>query len=580
MCGITGIWRLDGAAADPEPVRRMAAALAHRGPEGLTEAGTGPVRFAHRELSFVAGQQPLQFGPVLLCFNGEIYNFVELRRQLQLPEASEARLIAELYVRFGEQFPRHLEGMFAIALWDASRQRLLLARDPFGIKPLHYTLTSRQLAFASELKGLLADPQFKSRLSLLALDQYCSYGTVLEPACIFEGVHKVEPGTVHVVEAGGTVSSVPFAEFGGEPGDPEQVWTELQTSVRRCLRTPEPLAVWLSGGLDSSSVAFAVAQASGGVRTISAGFELPDWDERPLSSKIAAALGAEHHEVVIRESEARSALESLSAGLDEPLADCSALACFLLARESRTLVKGVLTGDGGDELFGGYPWHQARGRYAGCARPFLAHLGWSLFSEAEKEQLYRDPLRNRSFPLVLPLDENYLRGCSGLEASLHIDQRTVLLSRLLVKVDRTTMLHGLEARLPFLNCGVAQAARALPEPWKHNKRALRVHLERALPAEVLSAPKRGFGLPVGVWLWKPGPLRELLNEVVLSDESMLWQWFRPEFARSLLRDHDRTLRQGSRLWALLVFELWLRAFGKRAVQAGTTSRTNPCPNSS
>jgi asparagine synthase (glutamine-hydrolysing) len=347
----------------------------------------------------------------------------------------------------------------------------------------------------------------------------------------------------------------------------EWVVSELRGQVALTLRGPTPMGVWLSGGVDSSALAAMVVEIQGGASTFSASFERPEWDESPYSRMVADHLGTDHHELKILESDALGGLEGLTAILDEPLADSSALACYLLAAYTRQHVKGILCGDGGDELFGGYPWHSGARPYSGNLRPFLDHGGWSIYSGEQRLELYREDLQtelsHRESWRALRLDESYLKRCAGPEAALYIDQRTYLRSDLLVKIDRTTMMHGLEARIPMLNHPFARRVNSFPQGSRlagGPKGLLKLAMQPFLPAPIFNRSKQGFGIPLGLWIWKPGPLRTFVHELLLDPACHLWEYFEAAYVERLLKKHDELPSHGHHLWSLTVLELWLRNF--------------------
>ena len=579
----------------------MRAAIAHRGPdEGSTDA-YGRCVLGHQRLKVIdleTGYQPVanESGDVVAVFNGEIYNFAALREELhghELRGTGDTPVLPHLYEESGAEFVRRLHGMFALALWDAGRERLVLARDRLGKKPLLYTrLTDGTFAFASELKALLRLPAVSREIDLDAVDAYLALQYVPGDRTALHGIRKVPPGHVLVVEGESERLERYWEPAPAEPSASEEEWLErvraaVGDAVRKRLVADVPLGALLSGGIDSSIVVALMAQASTKpVRTFTVGFADERYDERAYARTVAERYGTVHEELEIVEDVA-GALPRLAAAYDEPLGDEAAFPTFLIAEQARRHVTVALAGDGGDEAFAGYERYIAHGlaqRVPGLAAR-TGSTALRLAPSARREPrsaLYRaarfldvaaTPARDRYarlmevFPLALrrelwldPRQAAALRleprgpGIAGLQL---IDMATYLPGDLLLKADIASMAHSLELRSPFLDHEVVELGLALPDRLKTHGREGKVALRRAfadqLPPQVAERGKTGFGVPLGRWF--RGDLRELARGVLASDRS----WFRAETVTRLLDEHESgRADHGHRLWCLLMLELWVR----------------------
>jgi asparagine synthase (glutamine-hydrolysing) len=621
MCGITGYAALDPSRLpDRAAVQAMLAAVAHRGPDDEGVYTAPGVVLGHRRLSIIdvaGGHQPL-FGATdqtaIIC-NGEIYNYRELKRELEarghrFRTASDTEVAAHAYDAWGLPFLERLDGMFALALWDGARRRLILARDAMGEKPLYWALAGGLLIFGSEMTAVIAHPAVPREIDPLALSEYLALEYVPAPRSILYGVSKLEPGRFLVLENGRVdvksywrldarvpETKMPYPEAVAE------LRSRLQSAVRSRLVSDVPLGIFLSGGIDSSTIA-ALAAKEGALETFSIGFDEASFDESSFARQVARHIGSRHHERIVRGSEMPELVPALGRVLDEPLGDASILPTAALSRFAREHVTVALGGDGGDELFAGYPMHQAhrvahRMRWvppalhrvvdAAAARlpvshrnfatgfrirsflrgskspaPFNHALWMSSFSPAEQRALLAPDVLHAAANADHALDafENawvLSQHAPPLARAGHLDAVTYLPNDILMKVDRASMAVALEVRAPFLARTVVDFAFALPDAFRMRgltgKRILRDAVRDLLPASVLSRPKKGFGMPVAAWL--NGPLRSLADEML--DEQRLKQadWFRPETVQRMLRDH-REGRADNRkpLWTLLVFELW------------------------
>ena len=600
VCGIAGLYSPTGT-PNPELVDAMRAALVHRGPdEGSTDA-FGRCVLGHQRLRVIdleTGYQPVanESGDVVAVFNGEIYNFVVLREELRGHEirgTGDTPVLPHLYEEDGAAFVRRLHGMFALALWDAGRDRLVLARDRLGKKPLVWTrLPDRTIAFASELKALLRIPEVARDVDLTAIDEYLAFQYIPGERTGIAGIHRLLPGHTLVAQAD-SITVEPYwraeatVEASSEEEWLERVRTTVAGAVRERLRSDVPLGALLSGGIDSSVVVALMAQSvSGPVRTFTVGFGDARYDERRYARAVAGRYGTVHEELAVEEDVAQT-LRRLAATYDEPLGDEAAFPTFLICEQARRHVTVALTGDGGDESFAGYERYVAHelARRVPRAAGRLAAGALRLVPGARREP--RSPLFRAArlldvasrpqnlaytslmevFPLELRrrlwADDRLGRphvlaparpGITGLQL---LDLDTYLPGDLLPKSDLASMAHSLELRSPLLDHRVVELGLSLPDSLKTRGRVGKVALRRAfateLPTEVARRGKTGFGVPLGRWFRQD--LRELSREVLLSDRG----WFRTAEVTRLLDEHERShTDHGHRLWCLLMLELWLR----------------------
>jgi asparagine synthase (glutamine-hydrolysing) len=600
VCGIAGLYS-PGGAPNPELVDAMRAALVHRGPdEGSTDL-FGRCVLGHQRLKIIdleTGYQPVtnETGDVVAVFNGEAYNFRTLRDELRAHDVrgtGDTAVIPHLYEESGPRFVERLHGMFALALWDAGRGRLVLARDRLGKKPLLWTrLPDGTLAFASELKALLRLPDLSRDVDLEAIDAYLALQYVPGDRTALRGIHKLPPGHVLVAE-GDTERIEPYWQL--EPAEPstrEEEWLErvrraVSDAVRKRLVADVPLGALLSGGIDSSIVVALMAEASSRpVRTFTVGFAEARYDERAYARAVAERYATVHEELAIEEDVAAT-LPRLAAAYDEPLGDEAAFPTFLIAEQARRHVTVALAGDGGDESFAGYERYIAHGLAArvpaAAARAGAAAL--RLVPAARREP--RSPLfrtarfldvaaadgRERYarlmevFPLQLRRslwsDPAYARGVElepprpGIAGLQLLDVSTYLPGDILLKADIASMAHSLELRSPFLDHEVVALGLALPDSLKTRGHEGKVALRRAfaadLPAQVAGRGKTGFGVPLGRWF--RADLREAARELLATDRG----WFRMDAVTRLLDEHESgRADHGHRLWCLLMLELWVR----------------------
>jgi asparagine synthase (glutamine-hydrolysing) len=624
MCGIVGkVNRRDDVPVDRDVVERMCIALEHRGPDsrGLFvdgEVGLGIQRL--RVVDLVTGDQPIhnEDGSIVVVLNGEIYNFGELREQLsrrghRLSTQGDTEVIVHLYEEYGVDCVRHLHGMFAFALWDAQRRQLLLARDRIGKKPLFYAFRDGSLTFASELRALIEDPTVPRDVDPAAIDRYLTYGYVPTPHCVFGAARKLPPAHTLVLSDGHIrVERYWRLDYSNKVTvkDPRELHGPIRDAIRAATRrrlvADVPLGAFLSGGIDSSAVVAAMAEASTGpVKTFSIGFESEQFNELPHARRVAEQFATEHHEFVVR-PDAIGIVPRIVRQYGEPFADASAIPSFYLAEVTRRHVTVALNGDGGDESFGGYtryvanrlasrldvlplPLRQAAAA-AGRRLPGGEVTSWSSkarrlttglvlppadrygryvswFDQDQRAALYTDEFatvaRRSNAPQTIAGPWQNASGDDVLDVMLEVDATTYLPDDLITKIDIATMAHALEARSPLLDHELMEFAASLPADLKvrggQKKWILREALRGWLPHEVLDRPKQGFSVPVGEWF--RGELRDQVHEVLLDPGSLSRGYFRAEAVRSLLHRHGTgAADESKRLWSLYMLELWHREF--------------------
>jgi len=629
MCGITGWANLDSRTPPPEGGRELLHAMCermmHRGPdaEGLM-VSTG-VALGMRRLAIIdllTGEQPAynEDQSIAVVLNGEIYNYRELREDLEkrghsFRSASDTEVLPHLYEEYGKDMLTHLNGMFAFALWDARRRRLFIARDRFGEKPLYWGIFDNTLLFASEPKVLLAHPAVRPKLNLQALRQYLSFDYVPAPLSIYEGINKLtaahsltlEDGRVEV-ERYWTLSYRKPEHIPSEREAAEHLRELLADSVRMRLVSDVPLGVLLSGGLDSSTVtALAVLASSETVRTFSISFAEASFDESLYARAVAKHLGTDHHEERFSADLAANLVSEIGAWMDEPTSDPSLLPTYLLSRFTRKHVTVALGGDGGDELFAGYPMYLGH-RFADIyrrvprslrrifvepavrmlpvktknlsfdyrARRFVSsadqdpivrhHMWFGSFTSAEQQELLSDAVKQRSDGDVYRQARQLAEECDAedmIERMQNLDTQLYLAEDILTKVDRASMAVSLEVRAPFLDPRVAEYAASLPRNYKLRGRKSKYILKRAvddlLPSFVARRGKKGFGIPVAEWLKKK--LKPLARDLLSAERVRRAGVFDPKYVTRLLDEHEKGLANHRKpLWTLLMFELWHESF--------------------
>jgi asparagine synthase (glutamine-hydrolysing) len=628
MCGITGIMQFkDGARVEPETLRQMCAAMVHRGPddEGIYTAGS--VGLGMRRLSIVdlaTGHQPLsnEDGTVWIVFNGEIYNHAALREKLQslghqYRTQSDTETIVHLYEEYGPDCVQHLRGMFAFAIWDARRQRLFIARDRLGIKPLYYHLTSQQIVFGSEIKVILAGLGTGARLDRAVLPEYLAFGYLSGEQTFYSGIRKLMPGHWMEVDPGGQVRierywDLPVTQR--ERAQPESYYVHtyrgmLEQAVSSHLMSDVPLGVFLSGGVDSSAVAALMTKIRRApVETFSVGYAEDAYSELPYARIVAKHLNSVHHEVLVSQQDFFESLPHLIWHEDEPIVWPSSVPLYFVAQLAHQRVKVVLTGEGADETLAGYTryaftlknaaWDRVyrrmipgavRGAIRGSiadstwinatvrrklSHTFLARNGsswasfyfdnfFSAFSEGDQaglltDEVLKDCAAGAAYRHVL----EYWEHSSGemLQRLLYTDIKTYLVE-LLMKQDNMSMAASIESRVPFLDHPLVEFATNIPQNLQlggfAGKRILKKAVEDLLPHSILYRPKLGFPTPWSRWL--AGPQLDAIRKLLLEPRSMERELFQRSAVERLFQEHRSGYRDHyDRIWRLLNLELWHR----------------------
>ncbi len=648
MCGLAGVLLFgdggaeDGGAVDRGTIEEMTDRMAHRGPDGRGFRLDGAVALGHRRLAIIdpaGGAQPLanESGSVLLVCNGEIYNHRELRAGLEAKghrfrTRSDNEVLVHLYEEHGPGFVRRLNGMYAFALWDRESGRLMLARDRLGIKPLYWYAWPGGIAFASELSALLAHPAVPREVDPEALHLYLDHEFVPAPRTMIGGVKKLLPAEVLIADRRGRISAEIYWRCAFEPKaklsveDAADGFAEhLRRAVRGQLMTDVPLGAFLSGGIDSSSLAFWMCEEGAApLRTFSIGFDAPDYDERRYAREVARALGTIHHEEVLTPDLAEL-VERVTGHLDEPLGDVSALPTYLLAQVARRSVTVCLSGDGGDELLAGYERHLAQ-RVAGAtfdrlpaasrrlierlaarippaggkkalaevARRFVAGaakdrrggpMRWQTFlPEPWLERIYTPAMRERVAALE-PFEAVRRTAAAAaargaLDRELAVELGLYLPDDILTKLDRMSMAVSLEARVPFLDHELVEFAATLPERFKMRRGRGKFILRRAmrgrLPRRVLTRKKQGFGVPMRRWLRRE--LYGTVAEAFTGPALARCPWLEPRGLLAMLDAHrDGAGDHSHPLWSLFVYARWLERVAAPAGAAAAADRPAAVP---
>jgi asparagine synthase (glutamine-hydrolysing) len=629
MCGIAGIFGLAGAAVAHQEIKAMCDVLVHRGPDDAGYYVQSNFGFGMRRLSIVdlrTGHQPLsnEDGTIQVILNGEIYNFRELRKELQAQghcfrTETDTEVIVHLYEQYGDECVHRLRGMFAFAVWDEPQRRLLLARDRIGIKPLFYGEIGGRLMFASELKALLQLPEVDRTLNWDSVSHL--FSTLCTPASesIIAGIHKLEPGHTLTVKEGNSPQirrywDVKFeADYSQSEEDCVVRLRELlQESVRIRMNCDVPFGAFLSGGVDSSAVVAMMAQQSSSpIKTFSIGFEEEKYNEAPYARQVAELFGTDHHELILR-PDILGIIDDLVWHLDEPFGDSSAIPTYMVSRLAAEHVTVALSGDGGDELFAGYEKYlveQKQRRYERIpaalrhllgavgarmnegmkGRNFLRHIALegvdrylntgSMFDESAKHKLFRpeiaasfkkdDSLRQ----LALGLEK---KGTHWLSTLQYLDIHNYLPQDILTKVDRMSMAHSLEAREPLLDHKLVEYAATIPPEFKLRNGSTKYILKKAmrgiLPDALIDRRKQGFAVPLGSWF--RGDLTSFVHDLLLSDSSRARRIFNTDYIQKLLSMHQLGRNMDLQLWTLVSFELWCRKFLDQPLVCKTAGRGN------
>ena len=623
MCGIAGALHFDGQPASPVVVRAMARALAHRGPDGEGVFVDGELGLGHRRLAILdltpAGAQPMQSreGDAVLSYNGEVYNFQELRGELEalghrFRSTSDAEVVLEAYRAWGPACVERFNGMFAFALWDARARRLFLARDRYGIKPLYYTRRGQTFLFASEVKALREHPAFETSLSLPHLVEYLTFQNLLSEGTLFAGVKLLPPGTTLEVEPSGELRQRRYWDFDfrepDQPLSPEVYEEELsrlfRQAVQRQLVSDASVGAYLSGGLDSGGISAVAAESLPHLTTFTCGFDMTSasglelsFDERAKAEALSYRFKTEHYEVVLKAGDMERCLPKLVWHLED-LRVGQSYPNYYVARLASKFAKSVLGGTGGDELFAGYPWRYYRAVVNDDFDHYVAKYYdfWSRLLPSETlPAIFRPELRPEADE-VRPLE--LFRGLLGrgstepprtpieyVNRSLAFEARAFL-HGLLVVEDRLSMAHGLESRVPFLDNDLVDFAQRVPmqhklrdlsavvrldenepgpktqryfERTRDGKLLLRQVLRRYVPEEVVDQVKQGFSGPDASWF--RGESIEWVRSVVSDDHARIYDYLDPALVRGLVGEHlSGQVNRRLLIWSLLNLEQWLEAF--------------------
>jgi asparagine synthase (glutamine-hydrolysing) len=635
MCGIAGFIEKHvtgaGIAADETAaiLNRMCRVITHRGPDDQGVFVRGGVALGMRRLSIIdleGGQQPINGcdTSATVVFNGEIYNYRELQRELEarghrFHTHSDTESIAHAYEEYGAKCVEHFRGMFAFAIWDERKRELFIARDRVGIKPLYYSVTrDGTLVFGSEIKSLLEHPAIERETNVDALDAYLSFGYVPDPLSIFRGIHKLPPGH-HLRFADGRVAVEQYWDFSYEPVEVkreedylEELRALLDEAVKLRLVADVPLGAFLSGGVDSSAVVGLMTRSmSQPVKTFSIGFNEDTYNELKYARVAAKHFGTDHHEFIVT-PDICDIVDELVWHFDEPFADSSAIPTYMVSKLAREYVTVALSGDGGDELFAGYTRYvvdRKRSHLArlprvvreGVMQPLSAHLphgAWgrnylrnvsldpldryidsiSLFTDLNKLSLYTMDFKRRlkdereGVALFRAFAESVETG-DAIDPLLYLDSKTYLPGDILTKVDRMSMAVSLEARVPLLDHKLIEFVTRIPASLKmkglETKHIFKRAVRGLVPDEILDRPKQGFGVPIQEWI--NTQLRERIHDTLTDQRTRERGFFDSHYVNLLLDEHERGRRDHApALWALLMLELWHRTFVDRAsIRAGS-----------
>ena len=593
----------------------MCNTIVHRGPDDDGFYCDREVGLGMRRLSIIdlpSGRQPVrnEDGSVWVVFNGEIYNFQELRQQLQgrghvFTTRTDTEVIVHLYEEYGRRCVEHLRGMFAFALWDSRQKQLLLARDRIGIKPLYFAESDGRILFASELKSILQMPEIQRNLNWSSVSHLFTFLTTPPAESIIEGVHKLEPGHLLTIGPG----RVPLMErywnvdFVPEYGRKEDYFVDrvrelLAESVRLHMVSDVPVGAFLSGGIDSSAVvAMASMLSPDALNTFTIGFNEPDYNELGHAGLVASEFGTDHHELTLGPGALGDQMQDLAWHLDEPFGDSSAIPTFMVSKLASQSVKVVLSGDGGDELFGGYdkyvveqrerstrflpaPARNLLGKISRTmpegmrGRNLLRHYSLppvqryldalTLFRQDEMQKLFRPEISEllqpvepwRSKAVYLESGGNWLSNLQGLDINNYLPLD------ILTKVDRMSMAHSIETRVPLLDHKLVEFAATIPPEMNLRGGTTKYVLKRAmkgiLPERIIHRPKQGFAIPLGYWF--RDKLGSYVRDLLLGERSRQRGFFNSSYVESLVARHEQGQNLDLQLWTLISFELWSRSF--------------------
>ncbi len=569
MCGIAGYI----GECDKRILRKMLDVISYRGPDDwgvYTDKGVG---LGNRRLSIIdlkTGKQPIhnEEGDVWVVYNGEIYNYKNLRSELEKKKhkfytASDTEVLVHAYEEWGEEFVRRLRGMFALALWDGNRKRLLLARDWVGEKPLYFADAGGTLLFGSEIKSILQHPSVKRKVNPDSLSYYLSFGCTPPEDTMLSGIHKLQPAHVMICDKNGKKTTTEYARLTraqretSEEAAVERVRALLKSSVNSRLMSDVPLGAFLSGGIDSASTVALMSEiCDAPVKTFTVGFGEED-DEFGYAKRISEEFGTEHHELNVGYERLPSLLPKIIWHMDDPLSDSTMFPTYLVSELASRHVKVVLVGEGGDEIFGGYP------RYSPLADWWYAPRGVRLWRYMRYVTVFKDGAKNRLLkkpgaPAWEYAKKYFSGGASLLDCALEFETKTLLPDDLLLKADKMSMAHSIEARAPFLDYELVEYAATLPPRMKFQngvgKLILRKAVSGLVPRETLERAKHGFSVPLARW-FSSGALDFAVEK--LRDKTM-GEYFDSRTLNSYVE--SRTAKDHARLWHLLVFAMWHRIF--------------------
>ncbi|MFQ5455868.1 MAG: asparagine synthase (glutamine-hydrolyzing) [Nitrospirota bacterium] len=619
MCGIVGYFNIDGSPVNEEMINNMLHKIHHRGPDDMgcyikRDIGIGMKRLSIIDLT--SGHQPIsnEDNRLHIVFNGEIYNYIELRDVLQkkghlFKTDSDTETILHLYEEYREECVTYLNGMFAFAIWDEVKRTIFCARDHLGIKPFYYYIDQNRLIFASELKALLEDSYIDRSLDYTALTQFLSFEFIPSPRTLIDSIKKLPPGHWLRVSGKGTriekywrleditLSSRPVKDT------EEELYSLLRDSVRLQIRSDVPFGAFLSGGIDSSTITAIMSELLGeGVKTFSIGFKNESYNELEYSREVSKRFNTDHTEYILEPSSI-DLIERLIYHLDDPIGDFSIFPTYMVSKLAREKVKVILSGDGGDELFGGYDTYLAQKFYhyyqliPRLVRENLLNQICSLLPPTEKKKGIINKIKRYVDGANLPLKyehfrwmtfvrqreydtlfteetlqqfditgsysfiTNYLNsaGDTGLNRSMFLDVKSYLVDNILVKVDRMSMAASLEARVPFLDRRVVELAFSMPDLLKIRGRTTKYILkkmaERLLPERVIYRQKQGFSIPMKNWL--KGPVRAMMMDLLSYSRIQKQGIFNPIYIENLIKGHlENRDNHSHKLWGLMLFQLW------------------------
>jgi asparagine synthase (glutamine-hydrolysing) len=622
MCGIAGIFHLNGKAVDTACLRKMCDIMAHRGPDAEGQYVNGPLGLGHRRLSIIdlsdAGKQPMcnEDGSVWIVYNGEIYNFIELRAKLvrkghKFRSGTDTEVIIHLYEEYGEEFVKHLRGMFSFTIWDQRLQRLLLCRDRLGIKPLFYYADPGKFIFASELKAILCCGNLNREINCGSIRDYFTYAYIPEPNTIFTHIKKLPPAHMLLLDANGMkLKKYWQLTYQWDDSLPEDFYLDrlteiIEESVKMHLISDVPVGAFLSGGVDSSTVVAMMKRVDQHVRAYTIGYTEDDYDELKYAKQVAQHLNIDHVGIVVKPSDLLDVISKVTAQFDEPYADSSAIPTYYVCKHARQNMKVCLSGDGGDEAFGGYDRHVWASLYGSRADSLSRRVRKSLFSlvsniltggklkdylkvlALKPIELYGnrlsiftqtasgtsvDNIFSDSFNETLKKYDSYSlikhyykeAGTSSFLTNVrYIDTMTYLPGDNLTKIDRMSMLHSLEVRVPLLDHKVMEFAATVPPKFivnsGHGKYILKKAMEKHLPHDILYRKKMGFMVPIKHWL--SNELKVYFYDIVSELKEKRRDIFNVRFIDSMIQKQEKGGEDLSyQLWSLMVFEEWARHY--------------------